>query len=445
MGLKARFILSMTAALTLVMAAAGFLIVGGATKISAMHRTSALAGAAHLTADNPIFEPAGNGTMTSISGVTVFPMHFGDGIRSSGEYYEVSRGRERTPYRLLVPDSGGKAGSDLLGMIVAILIVVVLVGAGVAGWAADQVSRPLKIIIEDVRQISRGNLDHRIHAVGGGEVELLSRAIDRMTRDLREAQETEVELSVRDRELEVAAEVRDSLLPIATPLVEGYDIGAAHLASRGFAGDFHDFVELEDGRVGLLVCDVSGTGVPAALVGATARAYLRTELLHATGVSEAFQRVNRRLVHDVRRGMFVTALYVLIDPAAGKATVACAGHKLPVLRFSAADRKLRTIHPEGIALAFDKGPVFERRLEVQEVAFEPGDRLIIANSTVVSILDDDGEELGEREFFGLVMKCCSGESTDFLRSLRRAVEARAAEDGIEVGVSLVTACREESA
>ena len=341
---------------------------------------------------------------------------------------------------LLVPGTS-RVGKDLLGMIVGITIVVILVGAAVAFWVASQVSRPIHRLIQDVRQIAKGDLRHKTHSVGSGEIELLSRSLDRMTLDLGEAESTRLELSIREREMGLATGVREALLPLATPLVEHYDVGAAHLNTETLGGDFHDFIEREDGRIGLLVCDVSGQGIPAALVGATARSYLRGELHRTDDVAVALARVNRWLAGDVRRGMFVTALYVLIDPTIGRATVACAGHKMPLLRLSRGDGRLRSIHPDGIALGFDKGPVFERRLEVAEIAIEPDDRLVLTNSALLSIRNPDGRELGEKAFFSRVAKHAELETTAFLKALRRDVEGFVGEAGLSSDISLVTITR----
>ncbi|MFT5688938.1 MAG: sigma-B regulation protein RsbU (phosphoserine phosphatase), partial [Planctomycetota bacterium] len=289
-----------------------------------------------------------------------------------------------------------------------------------------------------------GDLSHRTEETGGGEVELLARSIDRMTSDLEGAQEAELQLSMREREMEVAGGVREALLPMTTPLLEGYDIGGTHIsAPDGIGGDFHDFIELPDGRVGLLVCDVSGQGVPAALVGATARSYLRTELARGGDPVKAFQLVNKWLSDDVRRGMYVTALYALVDGREGVASVLCAGHKVPLMRYTAEDSKLRVVHPEGIALGFDRGPVFDRRLEQQHVPLLPGDRLLLANSAPLRIENEEGVELGEKGFFQRVLLHSKEDTAVFLRSLKRDLATYAAEGSVPFDVSLVTLSRAE--
>jgi sigma-B regulation protein RsbU (phosphoserine phosphatase) len=224
-------------------------------------------------------------------------------------------------------------------------------------------------------------------------------------------------------------------------MVEGYDLGASFLASARFGGDFHDFIERADGQVGLLVCDVGGRGVPAALVGATARSYLRGELLRTEEVGDSLARVNRFLAADMRRGMFVSALYALLDPVRGVATVGCAGHKVPLLRLAAADGSLRVVQPEGIALGFDKGPVFEQRLQVVEVPIEPGDRLLLSNSAPLRIESPQGEELGEKAFYARVKRSAAADTPRFLKALRRELEQFACQEDFQEDLALVSLSR----
>ena len=131
----------------------------------------------------------------------------------------------------------------------------------------------------------------------------------------------------------------------------------------------------------------------------------------------------------------------MIDPARGRALVASAGHKVPLLRVSAGDGNLRTVHPEGIALGLDRGPVFDRRLEVAEVPLEPHDRLLLYNSAPVRLVNAQGRELGEKAFFARVLKHSPLSSFDFLKALRNDLLAFAGEDGVSRDISLVTISR----
>ena len=397
--------------------------------------------AVKLSFEHKEVQQEGTASRHPATGVDRFPVRYGEPATNATMYrYREEDTRIRDESRLLVPIQG-KLGRNMLGMIVGILIVVILVGAGVALWVANQVSRPIQRLVEDVRQIAKGDLGHKTRAVGTGEVQLLARSIDRMTRELEGAQEAQVELSVREREMDLAAGVREALLPLTTPLVPGYDVGAVHLTSSTLGGDFHDFIEREDGKLGLLVCDVSGQGVPAALVGATARSYLRSELSRGDDVEGSFQKINRWLAHDVRRGMFVTALYVLVDPSEGRARVVCAGHKIPLLRYAAEDKTMRVVHPEGIALGFDKGPVFDRRLEAAEIPLEKGDRLFLSNSAPVAMVNASGRELGEKAYYGRALKHAELPVPQFLKALRKDLDQFVGGE-MPASVSLVTISRD---
>jgi HAMP domain-containing protein len=226
------------------------------------------------------------------------PMEYGPERKPGLAYTWKEEGRPA--WNILVPGLENIGERSLLYLIVAITLAVMVVGAAVSWWVANQVAKPIELLLEDVQQIATGDLDHRTHAKTTGEVGALSRAIDRMTRKLAEARGTQVELQVRQSELAVAGEVREQLLPQATPKIAGYSLGHLHVGSAELGGDFHDFIEIGDGRVGLLVCEVNGKGVPAALVGATARSYLRAELAAGGDVKAALLKVNRQLVRDMR-------------------------------------------------------------------------------------------------------------------------------------------------
>ena len=345
-------------------------------------------------------------------------------------------------HKLFVPmEAKDKAGEGLLPLIVGVTLAVILVGAFVAWMIGNAVSHPLELIVNDIAQIARGDLRHRTRVRTGGEIMMLAKSIDRMAGNLEEAQTAQLEQSSRERELGLATEVREALLPQTTPVLPGYELGALHVDCPTPGGDFHDFFELEDGRVGLLACDVSGRGIPGAMIGAVARSYLRVELGSGEDIASALARVNRELARDLRRGMFVSALYVLVDPREHAAMVACAGHKLALVRYCASDKKVRVVHPEGIALGFDKGPVFERALKLQKVPLEPGDRLVIATTGCVQIKNAAGEELGEKGFFRSVLAHAELPTDDMLARLEKAFEAHAGGEPFPNDISIVTVAR----
>ena len=333
--------------------------------------------------------------------------------------------------------ASGDPVKKLYGLFFALTLLVLFVAAAVALGVAMRVARPITALVDDVRAIANGHLDHRVRAQGGGEVALLAGAIDRMSESLKEAQDAEVELSVREREREVALEVQEALRPTDIPVPEGYEVASEHVGSSEPGGDFHDVVEADDGRMVFFVCDVSGAGIPGALVGTMARAYLKMAFRKGGSLEEALKGVNRTLAGEVRRGMYVTVLVAALDRDTHEVEVASAGHKLPLVHWCAAEKAIRAIQPDGIALGFDKGPVFDRSISVRHVPLDPGDRIVIAGTGAVRVMSPAGEEIGEKRFYKLFARNAADKPEVTLDGVLTALEAFADDEAFPVDVSLI--------
>ncbi|HLE38107.1 MAG TPA: PP2C family protein-serine/threonine phosphatase [Acidimicrobiia bacterium] len=135
-----------------------------------------------------------------------------------------------------------------------------------------------------------------------------------------------------DSEMAVARTIQRDLLPQRLPTIEGWRFAARYESAREVGGDYYDVIPFEDGRIGLLVADVSGKGVPAAMVMATCRAVVRSIAGTVADPAEVMRLVNARLSGDIAPGMFVTCFYGVLEPATGKLSFANAGHTLPVMK-----------------------------------------------------------------------------------------------------------------
>jgi len=448
MKLGARFALTTSAVVVVVMGIAGYLLYNAATQATQNARSSVIEDSMNLTAEQA--DGAWNRQVNrdqlvpgEIKHIKNIKVTSGGASTSADLYLLKSIHEEVADMKLLVPTGSGDESEDLFRLIGGIVLVVLIAVALASLLVAKQVSQPLEKLVTDIRQIARGDFNHRTRVKAGGEIALLARTVDRMASSLAEAQEAEIELEMKEREMEVAAEVREALLPQATPKVEGYDLAGEHQGSPEPGGDFYDFVETSAGSIGLLVCGVSGKGVPGALVGATARAYLRTELATCgSDIEGAFKRVNRSLAGDVRRGMFVTALYALLEPTSGTVQLLCAGHEVPLIRHSVADGKMHSYHPDGFALGFDEGPVFNQNLQLTTFTIEPGDRIILANTGPAQVQNEAEETIGEKGFYRLLMRYSDETSGMMLDGVLMGLESFAGEEPYPNDLSLLTIRRE---
>ena len=144
-----------------------------------------------------------------------------------------------------------------------------------------------------------------------------------------------------EQELRIARLIQQTLLPKTLPKLTGYDIAAYYQPAREVGGDFYDFLRLQDGRLGLVMGDATGKGMPAALVMAAARSMLRAVAQSSDSPGEVLKRANEALVADIPPNMFVTCFYAVLDPETGRLRYANAGHDLPYLRHDGDIEELR--------------------------------------------------------------------------------------------------------
>src|SRR5215218_8045319 len=191
-----------------------------------------------------------------------------------------------------------------------------------------------------------------------------------------------------EQELEVAQRIQQASLPEEVPELEGWQISPHYRPAREVGGDFYDFLELEEGRVGVVVGDATGKGVPAALVMASARSMLRAVAQASNSPGEVLRRVNETLVTDIPSNMFVTCFYAILDPKSASLSYANAGHDLPYMCHSDGDAE--ELRARGMPLGLMLGMVYE---EV-EVSLREGKSVLFYSDGLVEAHDPKGEMFG---------------------------------------------------
>jgi serine phosphatase RsbU (regulator of sigma subunit)/anti-sigma regulatory factor (Ser/Thr protein kinase) len=147
--------------------------------------------------------------------------------------------------------------------------------------------------------------------------------------------EQAIEIQARERleqEMRVATLIQQQFLPRELPELAGWQVAAYYGPARAVGGDFYDFIPLTDGRIGIVVGDVTDKGVPAALIMARTQSVLRGEAPRLIWPSEVLQRVNEILLPEMPERMFVTCLYGVLEPETGRLVYANAGHNPPYAR-----------------------------------------------------------------------------------------------------------------
>ena len=221
-----------------------------------------------------------------------------------------------------------------------------------------------------------------------------------------------------EKDLRTAIEVQRILLPSEAPRIEGYEIAGTNVPARYLSGDYFDYMPLDSDRCGLVIADVSGKGVPAALLMAMCRSALR--LLAPLGESPAdvMRKLNAQLYPDIKEDMFISVAYAVVDRRSNMVHLCRAGHDAPVV-YRAATGEVELVKPPGMAVGIDSGGAFNRVTSDFSLPLEAGDCLVFYTDGVTEALDRQGEEFG-------------------LEAMKRAIQASAPEGAAAV-VSRVAA------
>ena len=216
-------------------------------------------------------------------------------------------------------------------------------------------------------------------------------------------------------QLEVARQVQLELLPAHDPEIAGYDISAYNFPTEEVSGDYYDWVKIFDDQIGIVIADVAGKGVPAAILMAFLRASLRaaSHIGYATHISMA--KVNFLLWESIERNQFVTAFYGILDSLNGTMAYSNAGHNPPLL-----------LNAAGKSRFLDKGEqplgMFrETRYHEYYLEFEPGDVLVLYTDGATEASSPSGEEFGRERLAQAVKENYHKPAREMIASLQLAV------------------------
>lgn len=303
---------------------------------------------------------------------------------------------------------------QLLGSYVAIGLVAALLGVALALGLSRYIGTSIGAVIEDADRIAGGNLDHAVRGMNTTEFIALGRSINSMVRRIRDFSE---EIERKESELRIAAEIQTAFLPRATPEVAGCEIAAFTRPTREVGGDFYDFFGQGEGRHAIIIADVAGKGVPAALFMALSRTTVRTVARWCRIASEIVRRSNDAVCEDAGSISFVTLFYGVLDERARTLTYVNAGHNPPVLR--RADGAVESLDPTGPAI----GVLEEMAYGQVTVALEPGDLLVLYTDGVTEAEDGAGAMFGEERLGAVVEASADSSAAACAAAIREAVDA----------------------
>jgi sigma-B regulation protein RsbU (phosphoserine phosphatase) len=196
-----------------------------------------------------------------------------------------------------------------------------------------------------------------------------------------------------DRDLEIARDIQRILLPAEAPAINGFQISGLNVPARQVSGDYFDYIQVDDERLGVAIADVSGKGVPASLIMAICRSVLRAEAARNPSPADVLRKVNRQLYPDIKEDMFISMAYLILDHERDGVMLARAGHDAPLL-YKRASQSVTPVKSPGMVVGIDSGNVFDRLTVDFAVPLERDDCLVLYTDGVTEALNTEGDEFG---------------------------------------------------
>ena len=288
---------------------------------------------------------------------------------------------------------------------------------------AERLSRPVEQLSEEVRRIGAGALDYVSDIRTGDEIEELSHAFERMTVSLKEHIASLSKMSAEKErlatELNVATQIQVSMLPCIFPAFpdrEEIDIFAVMYPAREVGGDFYDFFLVDETHLCIVMADVSGKGIPAALFMVVTKTLLRDNLSSGMPVDQAFSKVNRQLCENNEAGMFVTAFAGCLNLVTGEYIYVNAGHNPPLL-LRADDEPSYIRGQSGFVLA----GLPDTEYSADKIVLRDQDMIFAYTDGVTEAQDVNGVLLGDGRMEKILQKA-SGSAREIVAGVSEGVE-----------------------
>jgi serine phosphatase RsbU (regulator of sigma subunit) len=234
------------------------------------------------------------------------------------------------------------------------------------------------------------------------------------------------------RELEIAREVQQKLLPARMPVISGFQIDGFCRSAQEVGGDYFDFFDLGDNRWGIVIADVSGKGTSASFYMAEIKGMMLQLSGHQHSPAELLVQINHFLHLNVDRHLFVTMIYGILDSPAQTFTFARAGHNSLLYIDSTNGHQFLT--PSGIGLGLDPGNLFQQKIEEVTMPLSSGDTLLFFTDGVVEAMNRSYEEFGEERVVEVLLthaqKNCLVQRKELLASLDKFMDGQPQNDDI---------------
>jgi sigma-B regulation protein RsbU (phosphoserine phosphatase) len=292
-----------------------------------------------------------------------------------------------------------------------------------AGYTAQPYTRPMGIGLDLMGRKKNGELfpveiglSHTRHEDGIRVISYISDITTRKQSDQKLIHQLESEKNVSHHELAMAHQVQASFLPRDIPKIPGLSVAVKWLPAREVGGDFYDIIPRDNGTYDLVIADVTGKGIPAALSMASTCTALRASLNNTSSLEEGITRTNQLISHDTNQGLYVSLFIARINAKVGEVSYVNAGHN-PPFHYRHDGKQMSALTKTGKALGIETQSCYQQRA----VQLEPLDLIVFYTDGVTEANDPQGQEFGAERLQQIIMNHQDATAEEMVTVISEAV------------------------
>ncbi|MBN8218666.1 MAG: SpoIIE family protein phosphatase, partial [Spirochaetes bacterium] len=367
--------------------------------------------------------------------------------RAAGAPYLVTRlrppgGREELVYNFSIPIQAGERvlGSVRLGiaknslesakeesrsrwqtriLVVSLFLVVVLFLL----YMGNAFVSPIKNFAEAISQI--GTLDYsmeKLKNIRVAEFEAIEQALSKMTGRLKDAEVQLTDQTRIKREMQLAKDIQNTILPRVIPTTKGFELDGRYRSALEMGGDYYDFFEVGENLMGIVVGDVSGKGIGAAFIMAIARMAMRSESREIRRASDVLTKVDNLIRKDIKKGMYITVFYAVLDSEKRTISYSSAGHN-PMILYRGSEKAVYFLNPKGIAIGLSvEDGFFKKMITSETITIQSDDLIFMYTDGITEAMNPQRKEYGEARLVEFIKRNHERSTTEFCNLLDKDIE-----------------------
>ncbi|MBI4978372.1 MAG: SpoIIE family protein phosphatase [Spirochaetes bacterium] len=278
---------------------------------------------------------------------------------------------------------------------------------------------PIKKFTAEVAKV--GTSDFQLDRISSGtlnEFKEIGNAFAGMIGRLKDQESQLTDQTRIKKEMQLAKDIQNTLLPKVIPQTEGFELAGNYMSALEMGGDYYDFFPVSDGVLGLVVGDVSGKGIGAAFIMAMCRTTMRIESKGIRRASDVLARINSLLVGDIKKGMYITIFYAVLDSEKHTINYASAGHN-PMILYRGADDNTYFLNPKGfpVGLQLPSDDLFRKTIRSESITLAKDDLVFIYTDGITEAMNPERQQYGEPRLVQFIKEHHNLSTAEFSKAL----------------------------